>query len=254
MKTMRKILGKFTYLDLIIIIIIISAVVLAFYKTSDSESNIQKFTFDSLEMEKANNKFQDLNGAGKIVYSRLTGYNSINGKKETVYGQVLWSNDKEMLLNVNGSRILASNYQNRYADFYFESISLEVVGVENNTVDVILEPINVTSVNDLILNIPEEYQIYAPLSINPQKETLIQELTNELYIKENYAPITTSENNEMLNITWANPDDLRIIDQVLGDVNGVSGYITIRIFNVSNDTIENLENKYKIKKIVKLPI
>ena len=250
---MRKILGKFTYLDLIIIIIVISAVVLAFYKTSDSQSNIQKFTFDSLEMEKVNNKFQDLKGAGKIVYSRLTGYNSINGKKETIYGQVLWSDDKEMLLNVNGSRLLASNYKNRYADFYFESISLEVVGVENNAVDIILEPVNVTSVNDLILNIPEKYQIYASLSITPQNEILIQQLTNELYEKENYAPIATSENNEMLNITWANSNDLKIIDQVLGDINGVSGYITIRIFNVSNDTIESLKNEYKIKKIVKLP-
>jgi len=250
---MRKIMGKFTYLDLVIILIVISAVVLAFYKTYDDDSNVQKFTFDSLEMEKANNKFQDLNGAGKIVYSRLRGYNSINGEKQTIYGRVLWSDDSEMLLDVNGKKILASNYQNRYADFYFESITLEVVGVEKNSVDIVLKPINVTSIDNLIIDIPEEYKIYASVSMSPREETMIQNVTNELYEKENYAPISTSENNDMLNITWANDSDLRIIDQALGEVNGVSGFITIRIFNVSNATIENLKNQYVIYKIIKLP-
>ena len=249
---MRKIMGKFTYLDLIIIIIVISAVFLSFYRTYDNDSNIQKFTFDSLEMEKANNKFQDLNGAGKIVYTNLRGYNTINGQKETIYGRILWSDDSEMLLDVNGSKILASNYKNRYADFYFESITLEVVGVEKNSVDIVLKPINVTSVNNLIIDIPEEYKLYASLSIPPQEETVIQKLNNELYEKENYAPISTSENNDMLNITWANDSDLRIINQILGDVDGVSGFITIRIFNVSNATIENLKNKYEVYKIIKL--
>ncbi|MGC9517522.1 MAG: hypothetical protein ACP5C3_07495 [Methanomicrobiales archaeon] len=250
---MKKILGKFTYLDLIIIVIVFSAIIMAFYNTADSQYNIQKYTFDSMEMEKANLKFQDLYGSGKIVYSRLSGYNSIDGKKETIYGEVLWSNEKEMLLNVNGSKILASNYQNRFADFYFESITLEVVGYENNTVDVILEPINITSVNELIFDIPEEYRISAYLTVTPQESSLLQKLDNELYLRENYSPVSTADNNDILNLTWANSTDLKIIDEVIGDLDGVSSYITIRIFNVSDDTLEKLKNEYKIKKIVRLP-
>ncbi|MBM4240599.1 MAG: hypothetical protein FJ150_02855 [Euryarchaeota archaeon] len=251
---MKKFFAKFTIIDVVIILILIFTVVFGFIKTSDIQSNIQKFTFDSLEMDKVYGKYQDLYGQGKVVNSKIIGYNSLSGKKGDVYGKVLWCSEKDILLDVNGTKILASRYNNKYADFYIESVTLEVVGTEKNAVDIVFEPKDINRMGDLLLDIPgiAEYKVDTKISIQPKEGFFFQRLSNELYEKEKHVSITPlGTNNNIINVTEATVNDIKLADEILGDINGKTDFITIRIYNIDDNMLELIKKKYKIKKIVK---
>jgi len=83
-------IGRLTVIDILIILFLASLVLYGFFKTSDIDSNIQSFTFDSSEMTKVQIKYNDLYSKGKIINSKIHGYNSLTQKREEIYGEVIW--------------------------------------------------------------------------------------------------------------------------------------------------------------------
>jgi hypothetical protein len=253
---MRKLFGKLTLIDLTIILLLILAVAFAFYKTTQTDSNVQKFSFDSSEMQKVNDKYQDLYSQGKLVYSRITGYNAINGKPGQIYGQVLWTgyDNREILLNVTGKLLLASLYQNKYADFYINSITLEVVGSEKNATDIVFEPKSLPRISDLLINIPSvnKYYIITTIAFPEKSSEIFQKLDDELYKQVKHVSLVNNPQNNKLELFKTTPQDLKIADQFLGNLNGQTDYITIRFYNLDKKQLEEIKKKYKVVKIVNI--
>ena len=77
-------------------------------------------------MTKVQIKYNDLYSKGKIIKSKINGYNSLTQKREAIYGEVLWigtvNGRVEVLMNVNGEKVLAGEYQDKFADYYIDSI------------------------------------------------------------------------------------------------------------------------------------
>lgn len=248
---MKK-LGRFTIIDIAIVLLLISGLLYGFLKTSDFESNIQKFTFDASEMSKVYQKYNELYGQGKIINSKITGYNSLTRKREEIYGRVLWLGNTDVLLNSDGKKILVSGYQNKYADYYMESITLEVTGTEKNAVDVVFEPLNIRKMSDLLIDIPEikDYKITTKITIKNKDVVAFQQLSNELYNKEKHVSIIINVPYDRIEISQATDKEIKIADRILGEIDGQTEFITIRIYNADDEIIEKIKNKYRVNKVI----
>ncbi|MDI9614068.1 hypothetical protein [Methanothermobacter sp.] len=252
---MKKI-GNLTIIDIAIVIFLGLIVVYGFMKTSDTNSNVEVLTFDGSEMGKVAMKYSELYGRGKIVESKISGYNSLNKKKGDIKGEVLWvgyiNGNPCILLNVNGKKILAGPYQNKFADFYIDSITLESKG-EKNAVDIVISPRYINRLSDLILDIPtRNYELSTNIPIKDADVSRFQKISTELYLKEKYVPITLDIPNERIVIFKATPRTLKIADEILGDLNAQTDFITLRVYDADSETIEKIKSKYNVIKIVNL--
>ncbi|NLU03864.1 MAG: hypothetical protein GXW97_02770 [Methanothermobacter sp.] len=249
-------IGRLTIIDILIILFLASLVLYGFFKTSDIDSNIQSFTFDSSEMTKVQIKYNDLYSKGKIINSKIHGFNSLKQKREEIYGEVIWvgtvNGKVEVLLDVNGKKVLAGGYDDKFADYYIDSITLEAAGSKNAT-DIIIEPLKINRMSDLILDIPGlKYELTTNIPISDVDASRFQELTKELYSRERYVPITLNSPNSRIEVFQATPEALKVSDEVLGDLNGQTDFITIRVYNANEEIIEKIKSKYSVIKVVNL--
>ncbi|MFB2622286.1 MULTISPECIES: hypothetical protein [Methanothermobacter] len=246
-------IGKLTVIDIAIILFLASLVLYGFLKTSDIDSNIQTFTFDSSEMTKVQIKYNDLYSKGKIIKSKINGYNSLTQKRESIYGEVLWigtvNGRVEVLMNVNGEKVLAGEYQDKFADYYIDSITLEATGSQNAT-DIILEPIKISRMSDLLLDIPSRYEMTTNIPIRNMDVSRFQELSRELYSREKHVPITLNIPNGRIEILQATPEAIKIANELLGDVNGQTDFITVRVYNADGNVIEKIKRRYRVIKVI----
>lgn len=248
-------IGKLTVIDVAIILFLASLVLYGFLKTSDIDSNIQTFTFDSSEMTKVQIKYNDLYSKGKIINSKINGYNSLTQKRGVINGEVLWvgtiNGRVEVLMNVSGKKILAGEYQDKFADYYIDSITLEATGTRNAT-DIIIEPIKIQRMSDLLLDIPSRYEMTTNIPISNVDVSRFQELSRELYSREKHVSITLDIQNGRIEILQATPEAIKISDEVLGDLDGQTDFITIRVYNADSNVLEKIKSRYKIIKVINL--
>ena len=127
---------KFTLIDYIIIILIIIAVVFAFiHITSDDSSDMQKTAFDESTTNKIPDTYLKYYKDGFIVNATVEGFNSTNGERVTINGNVVWLNydngaDTRLLIQTDSGEYLTGLYRyNPNADIYIDHISLESNGV-----------------------------------------------------------------------------------------------------------------------------
>ncbi|MBQ9161006.1 MAG: adhesin, partial [Methanobrevibacter sp.] len=85
---------KFTIIDYIIIILVVCAVAFAFiHITTDDSSDLQKTAFDESTVNKIPDTYLKYYKDGFIVKSTVDGFNSTNGERVTLTGDVVWQDD-----------------------------------------------------------------------------------------------------------------------------------------------------------------
>lgn len=254
---------RFTLVDYAIIILVICAIVFAFvHITKDDDSHSEVTSYDSSTLNKIAEKYLGYYRQGYIVNTTIHGYNASNGEPVTLYGTIKWLDDDrgsnvKVLVNCNGTDYLAGLYnQVPNADVYINTITLEVNGDKYpNLVEIKVKPKNITSINDLISNIPENtpYEISTTITMNSLDSNKIQEITNFLF--QNNGRISVKGSNSgttnQINIVKGTNDELTQVNSILGNFSGITNEITIRIYNCSDNDISNIQNNFDVMNIQK---
>ena len=139
-------------------------------------------------------------------------------------------------------------------DVYIDQLTLEKNGTKyNNTVDITINPQQINKLDDLIQGIPENttYELTTSIATDHHDSQIYQELKNQLFA--NHYRISIKPTNlavqDKLEIIRATAEDLELGSQILGDLNGYTEPIIIRIYNCDNQTLETLSNYYNITNI-----
>ncbi len=252
---------KFTIIDYIIIILVICAVAFAFiHITSDDSSKIQKTAFDASTINKLPDTYLNYYKNGYIVKTTVEGVNSTNGEEVSINGTVKWIGDNggnniKILVDSHNNTYLAGLYRNvPNADIYIDKISLETDGsTYDNLVEVTLKPKQITSLADLTNNLTGNYEISTIISLDSLDALKIQEITNILNENGNRLGIKASNTDleNQINLEKADETSINYANDILGNINGVTGEITVRIYNCSDDQLNQIKENFDVVNIRK---
>lgn len=248
---------KFTLVDYIIIILVICAVAFAFiHITTDNSSNIQKTAFDSSTLNKLPETYLNYYKDGYIVKATVAGTNSSNGEKVTLSGIVKWVDEGasvKVLIESNNRTYLTGLYKNvPNADIYIDTISLETDGsVYENLTEFTIKPENITSLSNLNKNLTGNWEITTKISVDSVDPIKIKAIENIINGKDGRLAIKT-DNNELKDeiiLVKATKENIEDGDSILGSINGLTDYITIRVYNCSESDFNNIKNNYEVIQI-----
>ena len=240
----KGILNKLTIVDYIIIIAVICAVVFAFiHITTDDSNDTKTSSYDSSTMNKIVENYLKLYLEGNVVETTVSGYNASTGKAVELHGNISWIDDDKGLYKDIPK-----------ADIYIDSISLETNGKKfNNLTEVTVKPENITSLNELISGIGNttNYEITTAIAVDELTTINYQDLTNSLYSHDKRISIKGSNAGiyNQLIITRATGDEINLADGILGNFNGATSPITIRIYDCSEQDLKTIENNYNVTNI-----
>ena len=247
---------KFTIIDYIIIILVICAVVFAFiHITSDNSSKIQKTAFDASTINKIPDTYLNYYKEGRIVKTTVNGFNSTNGEEVTINGTVKWigddgGNNVKILVESNNTTYLTGLYRNvPNADIYLDKISLESDGsTYSNLVEVTLKPKNITSLSDLTNNLTGDYEISTIISLDSIDAVKMQEVMNKLNENGKRLSIKASSTDleNQINIEKATKANIDDVDSILGDINGITREIKIRIYDCSDSQLNQIKDNFDV--------
>lgn len=251
---------KFTIVDYIIIIIVIVAILFAFiHITSDDTSNIQKTAYDISTINKISENYLTYYKNGNIVKTTINGYNASNGEEISLNGTIRWigdngGSDVSIIVEANNQSYLVGLYKNiPNADIYIDAITLESDGsVYKNLTEFKINPKKITSLKDLTSGISKntDYEITTNIASESVDSVKIQEITNKQNEHGKRLGIKYSKNlNNQLIIEKANNQNIIDGDSVLGNFNGITDEITIRVYNCSDDQLNSIKNNYDIVNI-----
>ena len=258
---MKKILDKFTLVDYIIIILIICAVIFAFiHITTDDSSDLKKTAFDTTTINKIPDTYFNYYKDGYIVKSTVNGQNATNGEEITMNGTVKWVSSDEgfnvkLLINSNNKDYLVGLYRTvPNADIYIDSISLENDGSKyKNLTEFKIQSENITSLKNLTSGIPNntQYEITTTISLENIGTGEMQEIENKMMSDNKRLGITGLRTNLENQIKLTQADNQNIIDgnSVLGNINGFTSEITLRVYNCTPEVEKTIENNYNIHNV-----
>ena len=249
---------KFTIIDYIIIILVVCAVAFAFiHITTDDSSDLQKTAFDESTVNKITDTYLKYYKDGFIVKSTVDGFNSTNGERVTLTGDVIWQDtdggsDVQLLIDTGNGTFLTSLYRyNPNADIYIDHISLESNGEKYaNLVEITVKPKDITSLNDLISGIDNNtnFEISTKLSLDEITASEIQEITNSLMAHDKRISIktATSDIDDQLIISKATRQDISDASAILGNIDGITDKITIRIYDATDSQVKAIQDHFDI--------
>lgn len=248
---------KFTLIDYIIIILVICAIIFAFiHITTDDSSDLQKTAFDESTINKIPDTYLKYYRDGLIVNATVEGLNSTNGEKVSLTGNVVWEDDNgggdvKLLIQSQNNTYSAGLYRyNPYVDIYIDHISLEVNGEKyKNLTEIVVKPEKISSLNDLIskINNDTEYEITTKVAIETLTANKIQEITNVLSEDDRISIKTpTSDMDKQLVISKATKENINDVDSIIGNIDGITEEITIRIYNSTDKQIDNIKDNYDV--------
>ena len=248
---------KFTIIDYIIIILVICAVVFAFiHITSDDSSKIQKTAFDTSTINKIPDIYSNYYKDGNIVKTTIDGFNASTGEEVSVNGTVKWvctngGNDVKLLIESNNKTYLVGLYQNTPdADIYINKISLESDGSKyNNLVEVTAKPKEITSFNNLTNNLSGDYEISTTISVDSIDVMKMQKLDNKINENGKRLSIKIPDSNNKLILEKSDENNLNDANSILGDINGITDEIIIRIYNCSDSQLNQIKDNYEVTNI-----
>lgn len=252
---------KFTIIDYIIIILVICTVVFAFiHITTDDSSDLQKTAFDESTVNKIPDTYIKYYKDGLIVNAAVEGFNASTGEDTTLYGQVVWvdidgGSDVRLLIESGDSTYLVGLY--RYvpeADIYIDHISLEVNGTKyDNLTEITVEPEKISSLSDLTSKIGKDsnYEVSSKIAIESLTANQVQEIKNLLtkHNKRVSVKTPTSDMDKQLVLSKATEQDIDDASSVLGNINGITDEITIRVYDSTDNQIDNIKKNFDVIKI-----
>lgn len=248
---------KFTWVDYIIIILVICAIAFAFiHIMSDDSSDLQKTAFDESTVNKIPDTYLKYYKDGAIVNATVEGFNSTNGEKTTLNGTVIWEEDN----GGNGVRLLVDSNNRTYlvglyrtvpnADVYIDHISLESNGEKyKNLYEIKAKPMEISSLKDLTSKLPKDanYEITADVSLDSLSGEDAQKISNLLSANGKRESIKTSnDQNDYLFLKKATKENLNDADSVLGNIHGLTDEITIRIYDSSDSQMNEISKNFDI--------
>ncbi len=252
---------KLAIIDILIVIGIIFAISFAVFHMTSNNDTGTSMSFDSSTSNKIVENYLNLYKDGYIITSKIVGINSSSGEEISIKGRVLWidednSANVKVLIENNGKKYLAGLYKDvPEADIYIKQISLETTGEKyKNLKEITLKPKSIKTIDDLtsILDNKTEYEISTNIAISDITTEKCQKLNNKLNeIKEPKIIITTNPYN-LIKIERANHETMKIANSILGNINGETSTITIRIYNCSIEDINSINktsNLVNIKNI-----
>ena len=254
---------RFTLVDYAIIILVICAVVFAFvHITSDDDSASESTSYDSSTLNKIVEKYLTYYRQGFIVDTTIHGFNSSDGKPVTLAGNIQWMDDDrgsnvKGLINCNGSSYIVGLYNHvPNADIYIDSMTLEMNGEKySNLTEIKANPKNITSIEDLVSGIPENstYEITTTVSLDKLETITFQQITNLLYQNSERISLKASNTGytDQINLVRATDTEISQASPILGNFNGITSEITIRIYNCSDSDINTIKNNFDVNNIQK---
>ena len=252
---------KFTLIDYIIIILVICAIAFAFiHITTDNSSDLQKTAFDESTINKLPDTYLKYYKDGFIVKANIEGFNSTTGEKTTLNGTVIWEDDNggngvKLLIDSNNKTYLAGLYRTvPDADIYIDHISLESNGEKyKNLCEIKVKPIQISSLNDLANKIPAnaDYEITTSIALDSLSAHDEQNITNNLLNNGKRESIKGIISDDSLNIKKATKENINDADSVLGNLNGTSEDITIRIYDCQDSQIKEISKNFDVINIRK---
>jgi hypothetical protein len=248
---------RFTIIDYLIIILVICAVAFAFiHITSDDSSNIQKTAFDASTMNKLPETYLNYYKDGLVVKATVNGFNSSTGEEVDISGTVKWVDGEssvKVLLETDNGTYLCGLYRNMpNADIYIKTISIETDGsVYPNLCEFKIKPMNITSLNDLRKNISHrDYDISTSISVDSIDTMKIQELENKILSNNKRTSIkATNEMSNQIILLKSNDENLNDGNSILGNINGITEDITLRIYDCNDSQINAVKNSYEVTNI-----
>lgn len=250
---------KFTLVDYIIIILVVCAIAFAFiHITTDDSSEIQKTAFDASTINKIPDTYSNYYKDGYIVKASVEGFNATTGNETSLNGTVKWigndgGTDVKIMIESNNTNYLVGLYKSiPEADVYIDKISLETNGSKYpNLVEIKVNPENISSINDLNKNLSGDFEISTTISLDSFDLMKIQEITNKINSHDKRVAIktpTTGLGNSLI-LEYANQQSLDDANSVLGNINGITDEITIRIYNCSESQLDQIKNNYNVTNI-----
>ncbi|MEE1337025.1 adhesin [Methanobrevibacter sp.] len=252
---------KFTLIDYIIIILVICAIAFAFiHITTDNSSDLQKTAFDESTVNKLPDTYLKYYKDGFIVKANIEGFNSTTGEKTTLNGTVIWEDDNggngvKLLIDSNNKTYLVGLYRTvPDADIYIDHISLESNGEKyKNLCEIKVKPIQISSLKDLANKIPAnaDYEITTSIALDSLSAHDEQNITNNLLNNGKRESIKGIISDDSLNIKKATKENINDADSVLGNLNGTSEDITIRIYDCQDSQIKEISKNFDVINIRK---
>lgn len=250
---------KFTIIDYIIIILVICAIVFAFiHITSDDSSKVQKTAFDASTVNKIYDTYSNYYKDGYIVKATVNGYNATNGEEVTLNGTVKWisttgGNNVKILVESNNRTYLTGLYQNvPRADIYLDKISLENDGGKyDNLVEVTAKSKEIKSLTDLTNNLSGDYEITTTIATDSIDPIKLQEINNAINEHGKRFSIRASDIENQIYLDKSDETNIKDIGAILGNINGISSEITIRIYNCSDSQLDYIKDNYEVTNIRK---
>lgn len=248
---------KFTIIDYIIIILVICAIVFAFiHITTDDSSDLQKTAFDESTISKIPDTYLKYYKDGLIVNATLEGYNSTNGEPVTLNGNVVWADDNagdvELVIKTDNGTYLTGFYRyNSNYDIYIDHLSLEINGEKyKNLSEITIKAREITSLNDLISKISPDtnYEISTNVALDELTAKQLQEIKNLILEHDKRDSMKTGIDGQLI-ITKATKQNIIDADSLLGNIDGVTDKITIRIYDGTDEQINAIKNNYDVVNI-----
>jgi hypothetical protein len=247
---------KFTLIDYIIIILVICAIVFAFIHLTDDSFDYQKVAFDESTVNKIPDTYLKYYKDGYVIKATVEGFNSTNGEEVTLNGTVLWEDDTggngvNLLLESDNQTYLVGSYRNvPHADIYIDHITLEIDGEKyDNLCEIKVQPEEINSLKDITSRIPNntDYEITTEISIDNLSAKDMQKITNKLASSDKRSSIKQAiDVDNQLIIKSATRDNLEDADSILGNINGVTNEITIRIYNCNDSQIDEISKNFNV--------
>ncbi|WP_405270415.1 adhesin [Methanobrevibacter sp.] len=250
---------KFTIIDYLIILLVICAIAFAFiHIASDDSSSIQKTAFDASTINKIPSTYSDYYKDGYVVKATVDGYNSSTGEEITLDGIVKWVDDDNgrnvKVLIDSDKTYLAGLYKDvPNADIYINTISLESDGSKyDNLVEFTIIPQKITSLNDLCENLTDcDCEISTTISLDSLDASKLQEISNKINSQDKRLSIKSSDSsqNNQIELNKATIQNINDASPILGNINGITDEITIRVYNCSDSQLEHIKSNYDIANI-----
>ncbi|MEE1150012.1 MAG: adhesin [Methanobrevibacter sp.] len=250
---------KFTWIDYIIIILVICAIAFAFiHITTDDSSDLKKTAFDESTVNKIPDTYLKYYKDGFIVNATVEGFNSTNGNRTTLNGTVIWEDDNggngvKLLIDSNNQTYLVGLYRTvPNADIYIDHISLQSNGEKyKNLCEIKVKPVEINSLKDLTSKLPDDakYEISTEIGVNSLNAKDSQKLANQLLSNGKRESIRAVHADNNLLIKKATKENLNDVSSILGNINGVTEDITIRIYDCQDSQIKEISKNFNVTNI-----
>ena len=250
---------KFTWIDYIIIILVICAIAFAFiHITTDDSSDLKKTAFDESTVNKIPDTYLKYYKDGFIVNATVEGFNSTNGNRTTLNGTVIWEDDNggngvKLLIDSNNQTYLVGLYRTvPNADIYIDHISLQSNGEKyKNLCEIKVKPVEINSLKDLTSKLPDDakYEISTEIGVNSLNAKDSQKLANQLLSNGKRESIRAVHADNNLLIKKATKENLNDVNSILGNINGVTEDITIRIDDCQDSQIKEISKNFNVTNI-----